>query len=154
MRLTLYTDYSLRVLMYVGVKGGPATISELAASYGISRNHLMKIIHRLGQLGYLETARGRGGGLRLARPPAEINIGEVVRQMEDDRALVNCFDPAAAPCAIAEACALRGALAEALEAFFAALDRYTLKDLLAPRRRLAGLLGLEGAAVSRAGPAA
>lgn len=153
MRLTLYTDYSLRVLMYVGVKGGAATISELAQSYAISRNHLMKIIHRLGQLGYLETARGRGGGLRLARPPSEINIGEVVRRTEDDFALVNCFDAMAAPCAIANACALRAALGEALEAFFAVLDGYTLEDLLGPKRRLARLLGLDRAAARAKAPA-
>lgn len=153
MRLTLFTDYSLRVLMYVGVKDGAATISELAESYGVSRNHLMKVIQRLAQLGYLETARGRRGGLRLARPPGEISVGEVVRRMEDDLALVNCFDPAAQPCVIAQGCVLRRALGEALEAFLAVLDGYTLEDLIAPRRRLARLLGLDDAVERRAWPA-
>lgn len=152
MRLTLYTDYSLRVLMYVGLKDDMATISELAAGYGVSRNHLMKIIHRLGQLGYLETTRGRRGGIRLAKPPSEINVGEVVRKTEDDLALVNCFDAAAPRCPIANACVLRSALADALEAFLAVLEGYTLEDLLAPRRRLARMLEL-GPGARRADPA-
>jgi Rrf2 family nitric oxide-sensitive transcriptional repressor len=143
MRLTLYTDYSLRVLMYLGLQGDRlTTVSELAESYAISRNHLTKIVHRLGLLGFVETVRGRGGGLRLARPPAEINLGEVVRLMEDDMALVNCFDPRALSCPIANACVLRSALGEALEAFMAVLERYTLADLVAPRRQLARLLDL------------
>ena len=142
MRLTLYTDYSLRVLMYVGLKDDLATISELAESYDISRNHLTKIVHRLGQLGYLDTVRGRRGGLRLARAPGEINLGEVVRLTEDDLALVNCFDPAAPRCPIANACVLRSVLGEALDAFLSVLEGYTLEDLLAPRRRLARLLEL------------
>lgn len=147
MRLTLYTDYSLRVLTYVALKGDRLTTSaELAASYGVSRNHLTKVVHHLGLLGYLETARGRGGGVRLARPAAEINLAEVVRRTEDDMALVNCFDAAAPHCPIAEACLLRSILGEALEAFLAVLEGYTLEDLIAPRRRLASLLDLKLAA--------
>src|SRR5690554_2053385 len=127
MRLTLYTDYSLRVLMYLGLKrDGLATIAEVSESYGISRNHLMKIVHQLGLLGYVETVRGKGGGIRLARPAGAINLGEVVRRMEEDLALVQCFDPVAAKCRIESACVLRAVLGEALGAFLAVLDRYTL----------------------------
>lgn len=143
MRLTLYTDYSLRVLMYAGLKrDGLATIPEVAESYGISRNHLMKIVHQLGVLGYLENVRGRGGGFRLAKPPGEINLGEVVRRTEDDMALVQCFDAAAPRCPIANACVLRSVLGEALDAFLSVLEGYTLEDLIAPRRQLARLLDL------------
>lgn len=143
MRLTLYTDYSLRVLTYVALKGDRlTTAAELAASYRVSRHHLTKVVHHLGRLGYLETVRGRGGGVRLAKPPLEINLGEVVRRTEDDMALVNCFDAAAPQCPIENACVLRSVLGEALDAFVSVLDGYTLEDLIAPRRRLARLLDL------------
>lgn len=143
MRLTTFTDYCLRVLMYVGTKGDEiATIDEIAASYGISRNHLMKVVFRLGQLGYLATVRGKGGGMRLARDPAEINLGDLVRQTEEDMALVACFEGPPGMCRIAPACVLRRALGEALDAFLAVLDDYTLADLLAPRTALATLLRL------------
>lgn len=148
MRLTVRTDYSLRVLMYAGLaRGRLATIAEMAAAYGVSQNHLMAVVHRLGTLGYLETVRGKGGGVRLARPPDAINLGEVVRRVETDMALVECF-AAAEPgqCPIAPACALRGVLGEALDAFLAVLDRYTLADLLGPRRALCDLLGCGEAA--------
>ena len=93
MRLTGFTDFALRVLMYVGAKGESlSTVEEIADSYGISRHHLTKVVHRLGQLGYLETIRGKNGGIRLARDPGEINLGAVVRQMEDDLTLVPCPD--------------------------------------------------------------
>jgi len=151
MRLTSFTDYSLRVLMYVGVKGeGLATIDEIASRYGISRNHLMKVVLRLGQLGYLKTVRGKGGGLRLAQPPEAINLGAVVRATEDDLGLVECLQKPergsgagpAGGCRIAPACVLRGVLGEALDAFLAVLDRYTLADLIRPRAPLADLLGI------------
>ena len=145
MRLTVRTDYSLRVLMYAGLaRGRLATIAEMAAAYGVSQNHLMAVVHRLGTLGYLETVRGKGGGVRLARPPDAINLGEVVRRVETDMALVECFAAEPGPsCPIAPACALRGVLGEALDAFLAVLDRYTLADLLGPRRALCELLGCE-----------
>jgi Rrf2 family nitric oxide-sensitive transcriptional repressor len=143
MRLTRHTDYALRVLIYLGLR--PARLSsirEIADSYGISENHLMKVAHRLGTAGFIETARGRGGGLRLARAADAIGIGDVVRQMEDDLALVECLG-AANRCRIAGNCVLSGALQEGLAAFLAVLDRYTLADLVRPAPRLARLLGID-----------
>jgi len=142
MRLTGFTDFALRVLMYVGAKGESlSTVEEIADSYGISRHHLTKVVHRLGQLGYLETIRGKNGGIRLARDPGEINLGAVVRQMEDDLALVPCLPGGGPACRIAPACVLKGIVSEALSAFLKAFDGHTLADLLAPRRKLARLLG-------------
>ena len=137
MRLTVYTDYALRVLMYLAVKeDGLATIAEIAKSYGISRNHLMKVAHQLGVAGYIETVRGRGGGLRLAKPIEAIGLGEVVRYTEPDMAIVSCFKPLDAPCAIRPCCVLRRALEKARDAFLEVLDGYTLDDLVQPRARL------------------
>lgn len=143
MRLTTFTDYCLRVLMYVATKGDElSTIDEIADGYGISRNHLMKVVFRLGQLGYLTTVRGKGGGMRLAGPPSEINLGTLVRQTEDDMALVECFQGGGRACRIEPACVLKKALGEALAAFLSVLDTYTLADLLRPRRWLVELLRL------------
>src|SRR5436190_17904584 len=105
MQLTRYTDYSLRVLIYLAVHQEElATIEEIANAYGISRAHLMKIVHQLGLAGYLETTRGRGGGLRLARPPEKIRIGAVVRSTEESMSLVECFDPRTSHCRIEPVC--------------------------------------------------
>jgi Rrf2 family nitric oxide-sensitive transcriptional repressor len=143
MRLTSYTDYALRILIYVGLKGELATITEISEAYGISRNHLVKIVHDLGNRGYLRTIRGKHGGIRLAKPTVEINVGEVVRELEEDMRLVQCFDPASrGSCRIAPACVLRHVLHGALEAFLQELDRYTLADLLIPNRSLMNLLTL------------
>lgn len=140
MRLTTYTDYTLRTLMYLGLRPDRlATIATIARSYGISENHLMKVVHQLGLAGYVETVRGKNGGLRLAKLPEDINVGEVVGRMEPDMELVACFRESGI-CAIQPSCVLKGALAEALDAFTAVLDRYTLADLIAPRAKLAGLL--------------
>ncbi len=151
MRLSTFTDYSLRVLIFLGVRrDGLATIGEIADRYGISRNHLMKVVHRLGQEGLVETVRGKGGGLRLARPAEAIRLGEVVRFAEADMAVVPCFEvpgagSPAGGCRIAPACRLAGVLDEALAAFLGVLDRYTLADLLGPRARaLEALLDLGG----------
>jgi Rrf2 family nitric oxide-sensitive transcriptional repressor len=136
MRLTRYSDYSLRVLMYLAVRPGHlATIDEISQAYGISRAHLMKVVHELGRAGFLETTRGRGGGLRLARAVDEIIVGDVVRQTEDKMDLVECFDPATSECRIETVCALRDALEEALDAFLTTLDGYTLADLVVRRRK-------------------
>jgi Rrf2 family nitric oxide-sensitive transcriptional repressor len=133
-QLTRYTDYALRVLIYLALEPGRlATVEEIADRYGISRAHLTKVVHRLGRRGWVETLRGRRGGLRLARPPETIRVGDVVRATEESLALVECFE-ARGDCAIEPACGLRGALEEALAAFLAVLDRTTLADLVARRR--------------------
>ncbi len=135
MQLTRYSDYSLRVLIYLALDPERlVTVEDIARSYDISRGHLMKVVHQLGLRGYVETVRGRGGGLRLARPPKQIGIGDVVRSTEENMALVECFDPASSRCAIEPACGLRPVLHEALAAFLAVLDHYTLADLVARRR--------------------
>lgn len=141
MRLTAFSDYTLRVLMYLGVRrDGLVTIAEIAAAYGISENHLMKVVHFLARQGYVETVRGRGGGLRLAVAPEDIVVGEVVRGTEDSLALVECFDAERCECNIASACLLKGIFKKAAAAFFAELDRHTLSDLLRPAPRLARML--------------
>jgi Rrf2 family nitric oxide-sensitive transcriptional repressor len=146
MRITRYTDYSVRVLIYLGIKGESlATIQEIADSYGISKNHLMKVVHDLQQRGYVDTIRGKNGGLRLRLAPAEISIGRLIRETEEDKALVECFE-AENGCVITPFCDLKHVLAKAQEAFFQVLDGYTLADMLQPQQRL-GLeraLGLGG----------
>ena len=143
MRLTTFSDYSLRVLIHLGVhQDRLVTIADVAASYGVSENHLMKVVHHLGQRGFIETVRGRGGGMRLARPPREINIGEVVRGTEEDTTLVECFDRESSECRIQKVCVLSGVLARALEAFFGVLDRHTLADLVVPKPMLHNMLML------------
>lgn len=143
MQLTLYTDYSLRVLLYVGLKGDEtATISEIAEAYHVSRNHLVKVVHHLGKLGYLETTRGRTGGIVLALDPADINVGEVVEAVEPTMDLVECFDIATNTCPIAPACRLKGVLIQANRAFLAVLKEYTLQDLLVSRGPMRKQLGL------------
>lgn len=139
MRLTRYTDYSLRVLMYLAVRpDGFGTIQSIAEAYDVSRNHLMKVVQELNRRGYIDTVRGKGGGMRLRLPPKEINVGRVVRDMESDLALVECFGPHNR-CVIAPECVLRNVLSDAMNAFMAVLDRYTLADLVSapdPLRRL------------------
>ncbi len=126
MRLTRYTDYALRVLMHLATHPDrPASIGLIAKAYGISQNHLMKVVHDLGKEGFVATTRGRGGGLRLARPAGEIIVGDVVRHTEDGFQLVDCDT-----CVIASACGLRLALAEAVAAFLRVLDGKTLADLV------------------------
>jgi Rrf2 family nitric oxide-sensitive transcriptional repressor len=124
-RLTTFSDYTLRTLIRLAVRG-PSTIAEISGLYGISEAHLTKVVHRLGVAGDIETVRGRNGGIRLAKPPDRINVGEVVRRTED-MALVPCFEGGL--CLISPACVLQQALREALAAFLAVLDRYTLADL-------------------------
>lgn len=143
MRLTVHTDYALRLLILLAAKRGEAvTIQEAAERYAISKNHLMKVAHQLGLAGWITTTRGRGGGLQLALEPERISIGAVIRRTEPDLILVECFDRASSHCRIQPACVLSGALREALEAFLSVLDGYTLADLAKPRQELAALLAL------------
>lgn len=132
MRLTLHTDFALRLLMLLALENDRLhTIEEVARRYRISRDHLKKVAQTLTQEGFVESLRGRGGGLRLARPAVQINLGAVVRKTEDSLILVECFDPSRSNCAIAPACGLRSPLEEALTAFFVVLDRYSLADMIA-----------------------
>jgi Rrf2 family transcriptional regulator, nitric oxide-sensitive transcriptional repressor len=143
MRLTLHTDYALRVLMYVGVKrDGVSTIPEIVERFDISKGHVMKVVHHLAQKGYLETIRGKRGGMRLARKPEQINVGAVVRDMEEELGVLGCLQGRKGYCRIEECCLLRSALRDATNAFLATLDRYTLQDLVKPRL-LASLLELD-----------
>lgn len=141
MRLTRHTDNALRALIYLATHTGEASrITDIARRMGMSEDHLAKVIARLAQLGYVTTTRGRDGGVRLAKPAAEIVVGDVVRGTEDNLTLVECFDPSTNQCPIAPACALAPALDEALTAFFAVLDRYTLAQLTARPRAITRLL--------------
>ena len=125
MRLTLYTDYSIRVLVFLTARtDGLSSISEISETYGISKNHLMKVVQELGKAGFVTTVRGRSGGIKLARPANDISVGEVVRLTEDGFDLVDCQ-----ACIIAKACGIRGILNEASQAFLAVLDSYTFGDL-------------------------
>ncbi len=135
MRLTQYTDYALRVLIHLALKPDQlSTIREISAAYEISQNHLMKVVQRLSQLGYVDSRRGRGGGLSLKREPGRIVVGQVVRDMEPDFGLVECFRPDNA-CVITGACVLPRALRQAVGAFLSELDNYTLADLVPEDRR-------------------
>jgi Rrf2 family nitric oxide-sensitive transcriptional repressor len=136
MNLSLFSDYSLRVLMFGALKGTSFQLDEVTDAYGISRHHLAKVVHTLSKLGYLATRRGRGGGIELARPAEEIAIGNLVRQTEDQTRLVECFDVVTNTCRLSGHCLLKGALADALRAFYDSLDRFTLRDLVSgPKRR-------------------
>ncbi len=140
MRLTVFTDYTLRTLIYLALRPDTlVTISDVASAYQISTNHLMKVVHQLALSGDVITVRGQRGGLRLARPASEINVGAVVRRAEPDLELMPCFGSAAI-CVIQPECVVAGAVEEALRAFLATLDRYTLADLVQPRSALSALL--------------
>ena len=133
MRLSDYTDYSLRVLMYCTAHPGRlVTIAELAAQHGVSKNHLMKVVNDLARQGLLETTRGRGGGVRLLRQPADIRVGEVVRRSETDFRLVECFDLSRNACVLTPVCRLKLVFGAALAAYFEVLDGATLADISGP----------------------
>jgi len=148
MRLSTFSDYSLRVLMYLGAQPNRlATIAEIADGHGISESHLMKVVHQLGRCGLIETVRGKGGGMRLALAPQHIVLGDVIRQTESDFTLVECFGTNPT-CRIQGACHLNAILGEALNALFLVLDGYTLADLLVnPQGLIPAIPGNE--AVSR-----
>ena len=140
MRLTTFSDYTMRVMMYLGLQHGQlVTISDIAQAYNISENHLMKVVHHLAQHGYIETVRGKGGGLRLVRDPGTVNIGEMIRISEGDTILLPCLDTNGT-CCIQPSCRLMGILNEAQVALFAVLDKYTLADLLQQEGTLSRIL--------------
>ncbi|MEM7427938.1 MAG: Rrf2 family transcriptional regulator [Pseudomonadota bacterium] len=146
MRLNAQSDYALRLLMQLAVNPNAlVTISEVAQRFRVSRNHLMKIAQALGHHGFIETVRGRSGGLRLSAPPQDISVGAVVRKMEGDFALVECLPGGNGQCIISSACQLTGILNEALDAFLSVLDSYTLADLTGANARLAKILSLRAA---------
>ncbi|MGD9954267.1 MAG: Rrf2 family transcriptional regulator [Burkholderiales bacterium] len=141
MRLTTFTDYSLRVLMYVAAHPeGRATIAEIASAYAISEHHLTKVVHFLGREGYLENLRGRGGGLQLAKAAEAINVGDVVRTTEGGDVPAECFLRETNTCAITADCKLKFALADAVEAFYAELRKYSLADVARNRKALGRVL--------------
>ncbi len=141
MRLTAYTDYALRVLMHVAMsKSELVRVSEIAGAFGISHNHLTKVVHHLGSRGFLSTQQGRNGGIRLARSTDQITVGQVVREFEPDFRLVECFDPDTSGCRIQRACVLKGAFGDALDLFLGRLDQTTIAELVNPRKKLQSLL--------------
>lgn len=143
MQLTRYTDYTLRTLIFLASRGGTTTISEVASVYGISRNHLVKVVHNLGKLGYIQTLRGKSGGIRLAMDPSEINLGVVAREVEPTLDVVECFSVETNRCPIMPVCGLKTILGEATDAFFQVLEKYTLSDILDSKEELLQLLGVK-----------
>jgi Rrf2 family transcriptional regulator, nitric oxide-sensitive transcriptional repressor len=142
MRLTMHTDFALRTLMFLAAQPGLSTIDAVADHYGISRNHLMKVAQRLVTEGYVTSTRGRGGGLQLARPAGAINLGDVVRKLEDVGGFVECFDRAANQCRATPACGLKGVLAGGVAAFMQHMDRFTIADLIPDPDAFRSALGL------------
>ena len=141
MRLTSFTDYSLRVLIHVAsAPDGRATIAEIARAFAISEHHLVKVVQLLGREGFLANTRGRGGGLRLAQPAPEIGVGRVVRATEGPDVPAECFDPARNACVLSGGCRLKGVFTEATRAFHEVLDRYTLEDLVRDRATVVSIL--------------
>lgn len=141
MQLTLYSDYSIRVLLYLSTKPeSPSTISEVAESFKVSRNHLVKVVHNLSLNGYIRTTRGKKGGMILGRPPESISIGELVRKTEPDFRIVECLGEEPSRCPIDEVCSLKFVLRSACDAFLKELDRYTLSDITENRALLRPIL--------------
>lgn len=145
MNLKKYTDYALRVLIYTGMTadGQLASIKEISEVYNISQHHLGKIVHELTKLELIQSTRGRYGGIQLAKPAEEINVGRVVRMLESDFVLLECFDKGSNHCVISPGCTLKHALNKALQAFFQVLDTYTIKDLITNENELRELMGLK-----------
>jgi Rrf2 family transcriptional regulator, nitric oxide-sensitive transcriptional repressor len=135
MRLTLHTDYALRVMVHVGLRNGAlTTINEIAESHGISKNHLTKVVHQLGRAGFLETVRGKYGGIRLLVAPETLRLGEFIRSVEDDFALARCLRDGGDDCRADARCLAKRAFSRGLDAFFAALNTPTLADMIAAER--------------------
>lgn len=143
MQLSLHADYSCRVLIYLALRPEELVlIKDVSEAYGISTNHLVKVVHKLGKLGFVETVRGRGGGVRLAMEPEEISLGKVIRQTEPGFTMVECFDQKSNTCPITPVCGLKHVLSDATEAFLAAIDDYTLADVAKQKGKLRSALGL------------
>lgn len=143
MHLTQFSDYGLRLAIFLGCRPGrDVSVDEVSQAFGVSRHHLVKVVQALTDAGVVETRRGRGGGMRLAKSPSEINVGRLVRQTEPHFNLVECFDPETNVCPIAPACGLKPALARAQQAFLGVLDEYTLDQFLTRRSELVSLLGI------------
>jgi len=141
MKLTSFSDYTLRVLMFLALERGRlATIPEIASAYAISENHLTKVVHQLVRQGVVESVRGKGGGIRLARSPEEIRLGEIVRASEGAAPIVECLADEPSTCRIVPACRLAAVLVEAFAALYATLDRYTLDDLISDPKPLRAIL--------------
>lgn len=144
MKLSSFTDYALRVLIYLAARPGRrATIAEIAGSFAISEHHLTKVVHFLGKSGWLANVRGKGGGLELGMTPELIGVGAVVRLTEGEALPAECFSAEGGHCAITPICKLRDVLGEAVEAFYEVLDRYTLADLTHNRQAIARMLFIE-----------
>ncbi|CDO03562.1 HTH-type transcriptional repressor NsrR [Oceanobacillus picturae] len=144
MNLKKYTDYSLRVLIFTGLKHGEerARIKEISDVYNISQEHVRKVVHDLVKRGLIESTRGRGGGIRLAKPAREINVGMLVRDLEQDFALLECFDKGTNHCVISPGCSLKHVINKALGTFFKVLEEYTLEDLIHNEEELRALMGM------------
>jgi Rrf2 family transcriptional regulator, nitric oxide-sensitive transcriptional repressor len=143
MNLTLFSDYSLRVLMFAALRPGVSfSVDDVAEAYRLSRHHIAKVVNFLSQGGYLSAKRGRGGGIRLGREAGSIRIGALLRETETGPGLLECFDPQTNTCPLIKACRLKGVLAEAVTAFFAVLDGYTLADLVRRPQPLRDVLAL------------
>lgn len=136
MRLSSFSDYSLRVLIYLALKEDDlSTVSEISEKYHISRNHLVKVVHNLSGLGLIKSYKGKGGGICLASSPSELNIGEILKSLESDSLLIECFSESGS-CVLEPSCKLKGALIEAQKSFYMTLSQYTLSDLVANKKYL------------------
>jgi Rrf2 family nitric oxide-sensitive transcriptional repressor len=141
MKLTSFTDYSLRVLIYLAAEPGRrATIAQISSDFDIAENHLTKVVHFLGKKGWISTVRGKGGGIALARPAQDIGVGQVLRDTEGQAMPAECFGPEESRCVIVSCCQLKSVLAEAVDAFYAVLDRYSLADISRNKKALTGIL--------------
>lgn len=144
MKLTAFTDYSLRVLIYLAANPGKkATIAEVSRVFGVSEHHLMKVVHFLGKKGWISTLRGKGGGMLLEKAPQDICIGQVVRDTEGELAPAECFEAGGGHCTIGQCCQLKGVLADAIKAFYSVLDRYTVADVTSNQEELAQVLNFD-----------
>jgi Rrf2 family nitric oxide-sensitive transcriptional repressor len=135
MQLTSFTDYGLRTLMYLAAHPNKlSSVKEISEYYGVSRNHLVKVAHRLSQLGYINSTKGKGGGLKLAKNPATLYLGNIVQQLEPNMEMVECFNQKTNTCRITEACQLKHYLFEASEVFIDTLNKYTLADIMTDKK--------------------